>query len=406
MYRVPAGRGISAADGRLTMNEPSQQFRAQWTQLVVLTAAHAVWDTFAGLMHTVLPALQESFGFSVAAGGVLLTVFLIAANIIQLVVGHVRPNRDKPFFLYLGTALTCVIIFFRVVPAGTASLLWLMLISIGCGAGLGITHPEALRAIHRLNRISSAVSSSVFIAGGVVGFSIGGWASTYLFKAWGFAGLVPFCAVSVLTLAAIRIFGIRLAVEADADQSRSTIPPQDQIPFWRIMAIAILAACSVQILMWILPQHLSACGADLTLGGRTVSLFSLAGGAGGILMSRYAQRDGELKLIRRMLLCGIPFIIAYLFLIRYAWAVGLLCAGGFFCFGTYPLMVSVGRSCAGLNLGGRMGLIVGGVWLAAGVFPLLLGPVADRFGTPAVLFCVPLGFVLSLVLTLKTKRKG
>lgn len=385
------------------MDDTEQQLRIQWIHLAALTAAHFVLDCFPGLMHTVLPAFQESFGLSVAKGGVLLTVFLVSANGIQVLIGHLRPEQDKPLFLYAGLLLTCMILLFWVVPSGGLALVWLSVISVACGAGVGMTHPEALKGIHRLDLIPSAISSSIFMAGGVIGFAVGGWGSTYLFQLWGFASLIPFCAVSVVILLVIMLLGVRLAVERDEATRRTLRQHETPLPFWLIMAIATLAACSAQTLTWIVPQRISEIGSGLTVGGLAVSMFSLAGGVGGIVVSRYARRHGEMRLIIWMLAAGIPFIIAYLFLMHYTWAVGLLFVGGFFCFGAYPLMVSAARHSEGPNLGRRMGLIVGGIWLVACVLPMLLGPVAEHFGTVPILFCVPVGFVLSLGLAIKGK---
>ena len=374
--------------------------------MLALTAAHFVLDCFPGLMHTVLPAFQESFRLSVAAGAVLLTIFLVASNAIQVLIGHMRPEHDKPLFLYIGLLLTCSILLFWIVPAGGMALLWLSVIALVSGAGVGMTHPEALKAVHRLDEIPSAVSSTIFMGGGVIGFAFSGWSSTWLFTRWRFAGLVPFCAASVVILMVLIGLRIRLAVERDEPARRTRRPPETPLSFWLIMTIATLAACSTQTLMWILPQHISHIGANLTVGGLAVSMFSVAGGFGGIVLSKQAARHGEIKITIRMLLCGIPFMVAYLLFVRYTWAVVLLFAAGFFCFGAYPLMVSAARHSEGPNLGRRMGLIVGGIWLGACLLPMLLGPVAEHFGTLPILFCVPIGFVLSLLLAVKARTKG
>jgi FSR family fosmidomycin resistance protein-like MFS transporter len=375
------------------------EYRRQWGQLLVLTTVHFVADSFPGLMHTVLPAFQESFQLSVAAGAVLLTVFLVAANAIQVLIGHLRPEEEKPLFLYLGMVLMCVILLFGTVSPERMPLLWLSLISLCCGIGVGMTHPEALKAIHRLDGISSVVSSSVFMAGGVMGFAFSGWISTHLYQWLGVGFLVPFCAASILVMFGMMMFRIRLAVERDEPARRAKQGPSEPVSFWLIMAIATLGACSSQTLCWIVPQRISEMGAELTLGGLAVSVFSLAGGIGGIVMSRRAHRFGEMVLIRRMLMAGIPFIVAYLFWIENRWAVAVLFVGSFFCFGAYPIMVSAARHSEGLNLGRRMGLIVGGIWLVACLLPMLLGPIASRFGTAPILFCVPMGFILSLGLS-------
>jgi MFS family permease len=243
------------------------------------------------------------------------------------------------------------------------------------------------------------------MAGGVIGFAVSGWSSTWLFSRWGFAGLIPFCAASVIALTVILCLGIKLAVERDEPGRRTLRQHEKPLPFRLILAIATLSACSSQTLTWILPQRLSEIGANLTAGGLAVSMFSLSGGIGGIVVSRHARRHGEMKLMVRMLICGTPFIVAYLLLMQYHWSAALLFVGGFFCFGAYPLMISAARHSEGPNLGRRMGLIVGGIWLVACVLPMLLGPIAEHFGTAPILFCVPVGFVLSLLLAMVSQKK-
>ncbi len=382
-----------------------ESLRAQWMRLIILTAAHFVLDMFPGMMHTILPAVQQSFGLSVTAGGVLLTVFLVGANGIQVLIGHVRENEERPLLLYVGFALTCTILLFGVVSPQVVPLLWLSAIALISGAGVGMTHPESLRAVHRLDGISSSVSSAVFMGGGVLGFAFGSVASTHLHARFGFAGLVPFCAAAVVLLVVLMLAGIRLAVERDETERqarRRQHGHQQHVPFRVVMAISILIICSVQILLWIVPQHISAIGADLTRGGQAVSLFTLAGGIGGMALARFAARRGELRLIIVMLAVSIPFVLGYVVLLRHSISVVLLSAGGFFGFGAYPIMVSMARHSTGPNLGQRMGLIVGGIWLFACVLPMVLGPVAEYLGTGFVILLTPAGFVLALLLAVAT----
>jgi predicted MFS family arabinose efflux permease len=375
-------------------------YRKQWSHLLALTGAHFVLDSVPGLMHTVLPAFQESFQLSVAAGATLLTSFLVAANGIQILIGHVRPQEERPLMLYAGLILVCSIGLFAVVPAGGSALVWLCFISIICGAGVGMTHPESLRAIHQLDRISSAVSSSVFMAGGVTGFAFGGWISTHLYTRYGLASLMPFCIASVITLLVMMLFRVRLAVDEQQSEDKQSQLKDSVPPFWLIIAMATLVAGSMTVFAWIVPQHVCQLGIDLTMGGLAVSVLSISGGVGAVVMSRWAHRIGEYKMVRWMLAAGIPFIIAYLFFVPYRWALVLLFIGGAFCFGVYPILVSIARGCKGNNLGQRMGWVVGGVWLIASGVPMVMGPFARQFGTTPILFCVPIGFVLSLGLSI------
>jgi MFS family permease len=161
------------------------------------------------------------------------------------------------------------------------------------------------------------------------------------------------------------------------------------------MAIATLSAIASQLMVWLIPQHLNMIGAELSLGGIGVAMFSLAGGIGGIVMSRIAARRGEAAAAAVMLGLGIPFIAAYLGLMRYNWAPSIMFVGGFFCYGAYPILVSLARHSRGPRLGQRMGFIVGGIWLTACLFPMLLGPVVERVGAKPVLMAVPAVFAAS-----------
>lgn len=375
--------------------------RHQWSQLLALTGAHFVADMFPGFMHPLMPAFQEHFLLSAAGGSALLTIFLVAANGIQVLIGHIRPDEDKPLLLYGGLLLVCAIALFGVVPPGKASLVWLSLIAVVSGVGVGLTHPEMLKAIHHLDRISSAASSTVFMAGGVVGFAVSGVVSTHLFERWGVGSVYPFCIAAIMMLVCLPVFKIRLAVERDEPAKKAARPPTEAVSFWLVMMIATLGACSAQVIAWIVPYRIKELGLDLTFGGEAVSLYSLAGGIGGMIFSVFVRRFGELRLIRCMLAGGIPFIIAYLIFLPERWSPVLIFAGGFLCFGAYPLMVSLARHSEGPNLGRRMGLIVGGIWLAACVLPLLLGWIIDIYGTVPILFCIPIGFMLALALSLK-----
>jgi FSR family fosmidomycin resistance protein-like MFS transporter len=254
--------------------------RRQWGQLLALTAAHFVLDSVPGLMHTVLPGFQESFQLTVASGATLLTVFLVAANGVQVLIGHIRPKADRPLFLHTGFVLVCAIALFAVVPPGGSALFWLCLISAVCGVGVGMTHPESLRAVHRLDRISSAVGSSVFMFGGVAGFAFGGWISTHLYAKYELRSLIPFCIASIVALLVIIFFRIRLATEKDKSEISQTHSDVSTPSIWLVVAMATLVAGSMTVFAWIVPQHVRQLGIDLTMGGLSVSVLSISGGVG------------------------------------------------------------------------------------------------------------------------------
>ena len=378
----------------------------QWAQLLALSFAHFVADIFPGMLHSILPAIQTHFGFSVARGGIILTSFLLVANGIQLLTGHLRENSTKPFFVYLGLALAALLCFINILPASPSALPAVIALCVISAAGTGIVHPEGLRGIHTLDKIPPAVSTSAFMALGILGFAAGGYVSAALVEKFGFKGLYVFALFSVLAVALVAMLKIRLAVESKAQNNTRTAGEKIQPPFAPIMLMATFAAISTAVIVWLLPQRLHQLGFELTFGGLTVMFFSLAGGLGSFLWAAVAHKKGELKTACTVLVAGLPFFIAYDLLIQHKAAVWLLFIASFCCFGAYPLMVTIGRYAKGLTLGRRMGFIVGGTWLISSLFPMILAPVAERIGMQTILVCANIGYLLSAILGLYIHRKS
>jgi MFS family permease len=377
----------------------------QWAQLLALAFAHFVVDIFPGMLHSILPAVQTHFGFGVARGGIILTSYLLVSNGIQLLTGHLRENRRRPFFIYLGLSLAVVLCLLNILPASPSALPAVIALCVISAAGTGIVHPEGLRGIHTLDKIPPAVSTSVFMACGILGFAAGGYTSTALVDKFGLKGIYVFALCSGMIIILIALLRIRLAVDSKSENSAQVAGENIQPPFALIMLMATLAAISTAVIVWLLPQRLHQLGFELTFGGLSVMFFSLAGGVGSFLWAAVAGKKGELKTACTVLVVGLPFFIAYDLLIEHKAAVWLLFIASFCCFGAYPLMVTLGRYSKGLTLGRRMGLIVGGTWLISSVFPMILAPIAERIGMQTILVCANTGYLLSAILGLYIQRR-
>jgi FSR family fosmidomycin resistance protein-like MFS transporter len=389
------------------MNDSSQTISRQWVVLLALTAGHFIVDCFPGMMHTLLPEVQRDFGFTLSSGASLLTVFLIGSNAIQVLIGHLRPDKTRPLFMYMGLLCSMCIGIFVLLPRTSGAFWPAAVILLICGSGVGMTHPEFLRSVHTLDGISSAVSTSVFMGGGVAGFAFGGWTATVLVQRWGFPTLWYFCGAAVVIGIVLASLRVRLAEEKQPIDDTNA-QGGAAVPFWPLFIMTALGGSSSSVLVWAVPQTLDKMGFALTFGGFSVMLFSLAGGLGGILMSRWAARKGELITCLGMLAVGVPFGFFYSAATQYRWGAVLLGLTGLLCYGAYPLMVSMARQAEGGNLGRRMGLIVGGTWLIASFVPRLLAPVAQKIGLHPILMIAPLGYLaaaaLAAYLWLKIKR--
>ena len=365
----------------------------QWAQLLGLTVIHGIVDMPGGIFVVALPFIQQEFGFGYATGCLLLGIFNLVCNWIQVLTGGWRATKERPIFQYIGVVLCAALLAFGLVPRDSSAIYWLLALSVISGWGVALPHPEALRAIHRIDKISPSMTTGVYMVGGVTGFIAGSWFAPKLIAAHGLSGLYVFLPVSVIGAVLLLPMGVRLSVESPKTDQPVAGLSSAGISFWPILYMTTLAGTSTAVLMWILPQKLHAMGIDTP----TVPLFMLGGGVGSFVLGWAAGKIGELGIATWGILSATILLIAYILLLGHPASVYVLIAVGFVGFGTYPLMITAAKSIAGPGLGKRMGMMVGGVWGVANLIVMALGPVAQSYGLDGIFYGTPIGYLLSAV---------
>jgi FSR family fosmidomycin resistance protein-like MFS transporter len=364
-------------------------------QLFVLAGVHFLIDLFASMLPAILPAIRDEFSLSLSQGGYVLVALLLTCNALQPLIGHMRANKRRPLFLHLGLIVGATICLLGILPRGNSAYSLMILLAVVSGIGIAIVHPEGLRAIHSLGRIPPTVSTAVFMAGGFLGYASGGAVSAFLVSRYGLQGLYPLALCPVIGIIMILSLKIRLAVERKGRNKDLTQTENKQLSFWLIMVMATPAAVSTTILTSLLPTMLNELGFELTFGGLSTTMFGLGGTVGAFIWAAIAHKKGELKCSIAALFLVIPFLVTYLVFIDNRMAIWLLFGAGFCAMPAYILMITLSRHAKGLKFGQRMGFMVGGTWaLAFIVFSALL-PIAEHFGTDALLRYVPWGYLFS-----------
>ena len=349
-----------------------------------------------GMTPAILPALRKEFTLTLTAGINLLFALYLTANLLQILIGHLRPHKSRPLFLYIGILLFAAVYMFDAVPRDS-SFPFLILLIIITGFGIAIVHPESLRALHALERISPATGSAVYCAGGSIGFATGGWVSSALVSTFGLKGLYFAILCPAATLIVILSLRLRLAVEPTLPKINNNQTDSSKFNFWPIMIMTIPAAVATTLIVALLPSRLSELEFELTFGGLSVMAFSMAATIGSFFWASIANKKGELPCAIIALFLGVPLLLIYTTMMHTRTAVWLLSAGSFCAAASYPLMVTVARNATGPNLGRRMAFILGGVWGAAGIALRLSAPIAENFGLETVILFAPAGYILSAV---------
>jgi FSR family fosmidomycin resistance protein-like MFS transporter len=364
-------------------------------QLLVLAGVHFLIDMFASMLPAILPAIRDEFSLSLSLGGLVLVVMLMAGNGIQPLIGHLRANKRRPLFLHLGLILAVSICLLGALPRGSSAFSLIILLAVVSGCGIAIVHPEGLRAVHRLKHLPHAVSTAVFMAGGFLGYASGGAVSAYLVSRFGLQGLYPLALCPLIGIIMVIFLRVRLAVEHKSSNRKKDGAPQNRLPFWLIMTMAIPAAVSTTVLANLLPTVLNELGFELTFGGFSATMFGLGGAIGSFVWANIARKKDELKCSIAALFLVIPFIVIYLIFISNRSAIWLLFGAGFCAIAAYILMITISRHAAGLSLGQRMGFMVGGTWALANIVFMALLPAAEHLGSNFILKFTPLGYLFS-----------
>ncbi len=388
-----------------------QSLRVQWVQLIVLSGVHFLVDMFGNVLPAILPAICRDFKITLSIGGLVLASLPLASNGVQILTGHLRPDKTRPFFLHIGVVLAASICLMALAPRSMAGVALLLGLGIISGSGVAVAHPEGLRAVHTLNRISPALSTAVFMTAGFFGFASGGAISAGLVAAYGFKGLYPLALCLFGGVFAIVLSKVRLAVDDVAAPPSgvglslpATAGPR-LLPFWKVLLIGLPAAVSTTVVLQLTPTYLSESGFALAFGGFSTAMFGWGGAVGPFVWAAIAHKKGDLSCTVWAFLLSAPFTILYLVFVEHTGATWLLFGAGFFSMSAYVLTISLARTARGLNLGQRMAFIVGGTWGIAQVAFLILAPVADWLSTGFVLKLMPAGYILSGLCALAVLRQ-
>ena len=376
---------------------PRPALRAQWVQLVVLSGVHFLVDMFGNVLPAILPVIRDDFRVTLVVGGFVLASVPLASNVVQILTGHLRPDKTMPLFLHLGVVLSASICLVALAPRSAAGAALVVGLGVISGSGVAIAHPEGLRALHTLDQISPALSTAVFMTSGFLGFASGGAISACLVARYGLKGLYPLIPCLVAGIVAITLSKVRLAVERDAtDADEQTTRSSAQVlPFWKVLCIGLPAAVSTTVILQLTPTYLHDLGFELTFGGFSTAMFGWGSTVGPFVWTAVAHRKGDLPSAIWAFLLSTPFIVLYLMFSERAGAAWLLFGVGFSSMSAYILTITLARQARGFNLGRRMAFIVGGTWGIAAIVLLIVARLADWVGIGLVLKITPAGYVLS-----------
>ncbi|MEV8094388.1 MFS transporter [Kitasatospora sp. NPDC085879] len=371
---------------------------ATWRRMRLWGAAHAVDDFYQGLVPAVVPYFALDRGYDYVAVGGLAMAATVGSAVPQPFVGLAVDRWRLGGTAAVGVALAGVGLGAAGLVDSYAAVWLLVLLS---GLGVAMFHPAAGRSAREAAG-GSTTATSVFAAGGSVGFFLAPVLATPVLAAWGVRSTVLFVPPALLT-------GWVLLRHRQRQRTAAPVGPAvpagpDRWPPFLVLtgvevarSVVFFGVSTFLELHWLRDLH-----ASHTLAGAALAGFLGGGVAGTLLGGRIADRIGTVAAVR----LGTALVLPAL--------AGLCLAPG----GVVPLLFAV-LTGAALNvpfavmvklgqdyLPGRPGTAAGvtlGLGVSAGgLAGPLLGAVAQAHGPQGVLasLCAvpPLGLLLAYAL--------
>lgn len=361
---------------------PSRSLALSGTSLAaLLVVAHAVNDSFSGMLAALLPTFQARFGSSETQLAALVATLSFSASVTQPVLGALADRLGRRLVGALGVATSSVLLSLM----GVTHSVWLLfgLLLVG-GLGSAAFHPSGTSMARAAASSTKGLAVGIFSAGGTVGLAFGPLLIGF-FVINDALRFTPWLMAPGLLAGAL----LYLLVPA---QQRSPRDNRPKLFDARLFAGPVGTLCLAGIfrsIAWVtllngapllLVQERGVSPSSPTIFW-TLAVFSFFGGVGGIVAGALERRLSREALISgSMLLALVPLYALFLLPaggVLYFAAVAL---AGALVNGGLPLMVVSAQDLAPHAMGTASGMLMGLTWGTAGVVYILIGALQELIG--------------------------
>ena len=355
----------------------------QTSRLALATFGHFLNDCYAAFLAPILPLLISHLSLSMTLASGLAAIPSITSSICQPLYGMASDRVQGRFFMLLGPSLT--IICMSCIGLAPNALLLGVLLLIG-GIGTAAFHPQAVAVAGAASGERKGFGISVFSFGGNLGFALGPLviiAAVQLFGLRGsaFIAIPGFLGVWLM----IRYLQVPYrAVERAKMASLKTAFAGVYGPMSLLFSIAVLREFTRLAVVTFLPIYLTMKGSSLIMGGVTLTLFSFAGAAGGMIggsLSDAWNRKGVIALSGLVcvpLLLGVFRTDGWVSMVLLGLSAASLSAA-------HSVIIASAQELVPARAGTASSLVMGLGWGLAGVVLIGFGSLADLITVPRAL---------------------
>lgn len=367
-------------------SETEQSGQVKKGQILLLSAAHLVNDSYAGFLAPLLPILVDKFGLSMAAAGFLSSTLAVSSSLAQPLYGYLADRLGRRYFVVLGPVLTAVFMS----SLGIAhSYTFLVLVIFFGGVGTAFFHPQGAALAGAAGGQQRGFGMSLFSAGGNAGYALGPLFILPIVSMWGlqnsYVAMLPGVLMSFLLYR--YIVYARLSLPGRDDRVKARPLSLQFKPLLLLWLIVFLRAFVVTAFASFIPLLLRERGSSLIMGGASVTVFLLCGAAGGLLGGYLSDRVGRRKVILFSFSLATPFLLGFLHTSDFLSTISLAFAGGaVLC--SVPVVLVMAQEVMPERASTVSGFMMGLGWGLGGLGVALVGMLADAIGLISALAIV------------------
>lgn len=353
-----------------------------------------------GSLVVLLPFLLSSFGLSYASAAAIITANNLVIAVAQPLFGSFGDRVSLKWLVWAGCLLT---------GAAMASVLflpgyWLVIPAVMLsGIGSAAFHPEALSRVRAVSGRFTASGTSVFFAGGNIGFALGPILATLLIMRLGKPGIVL---MLLPTLAALGVLASHWSTLAQGSVSRvkraggrAGLGARAKLfgLVALLMALIILRSTTVGGLQTFIPLYFNKLGTLSSEGAAFLITLLLISGVGGTLSGGFlAERFGRKAMMALTMVVTLIGLNLFLHSDGFVRMIAISLSGASIS-AAWPVIVVMIQEAMPGNVGLASGLSLGTAYGATGLGIAALGNAADTFGLAATMQLItllPFGILL------------
>jgi FSR family fosmidomycin resistance protein-like MFS transporter len=369
----------------------SAQAHPAYGRLSVLSWAHFLNDGAANYLPGILPAILMQMGLSVSLAGVLMGALVIGQGL-QPLTGLLADRVGGRSFTILGLGVGSIA---AAMVAFTPNLVSLGFVLIVLGTANSFFHPQTLAAVRRSSGDRHGLGMSVFLIGGEIGRGVWPLAASLLVTAAGLGSIWVLGLPGLLTLPFLWRATISLPPRprgaAKVEWHAHMKPLSILVLFSGLRGVLLYAVTAYVPVLW------NQRGGSLVGGAGFLTTLMIVGLIGNLIGGHLGDRGGRRRVIAIGMVITLLGMGAFM-LVDGIWMWILIAIVGIGLFATFPLTIVVAQDIVPENRSFGSGMALGLANAIGALGVMALGPVAEAWSVPAVLWVSILIGALSLPL--------